>query len=373
MFARREFDWLNHRFQESEYDLIYLDPLVCSLAQYKTEFSPWIHQRPEEQARESFIGRLIETLGIKSGDNSSPAFLETKGFGTRLKGDRALQRRVAHVINQHLNEIATRHYHSVVSLQKQKARLENMADRSRGGSLIIVDAMFSNRAGAPEEIQQVVQSPVQYLDNSMRNTECMLTDSLGPALTLCDPVIGLMVDEIAFYNWTEAFNIILSAGWYPFARTVGLYATVPGGPPFINVIAILMRPYPSFHEVLTPPQGKPKRCCLPGTLEHVLEKSLEPEIKRLQTGGITPTKVYDRDKEFLSPVYVFKFFYQLNRMSCQGLQTRANHAYQVLKTYLERLRVLGECLKGLNMESQILSLETDVQKFLPELGLLSRC
>lgn len=373
MFARREFDWLNHLFQEREYDLIYLDPLVCSFALYKTEFSLWTQPRPEKRAIESFLGRLVKTLGIKPEDASPPSFLETKGFGTKFKSNRALQRRVARVINQHLNEVATRHYHSIVSLQRQKAPLENIADRPQGESLIIVDAMLSTRAGAPEAIQQVVQAPGQYLDNSMRSIECMLTDDPSPVLTLCDPVIGLMVDEIAFYNWTEAFNIILSAGWYSFARTVGLYSTIPGGPPYINAIAILMRPYPSLNEVLTHRQGKPQRCCLPGMLEHVLEKSLKPEIEKLKTSGIAPIKVYDRDKEFLSPVYVFKFFCQLHRTSCQGLQARANPTYQVLKTYLEHLRVLGECLKGLNIESQILSQETDISKFLPELELLGRC
>lgn len=379
MFVRREFDWLKHQFRE--YDLVYLDPLVCDPALRKSYSSRWTFWRSGKKSIESFLGRLIKSLGIRPEDTYPSYFLEYKGFGTRFRSDRILQRHVARVINQHLDEVTTRHYHSAASLQGQKASLEKIADRLQGESLIIVDAMLSTRAGAPEEIQQVVQAPVQHLDNSMRSIECMFTDSPGPLLTLCDPVIGLMVDEHVFYNWTGAFRTILSVGWYPFARTVGLYSTSPGGHPFINVIAILMRPYPSLDEVLEPSRGKPARCSLPGMLEYLLENSLEPEIERLKnerqkskktvpasagTSAVTSKRVYDRDEQFLSPVYLFLLFCQLNRTSWQGLRARANYAYQVLQTYLERLELLGKCLEDLGIESQIPPQETGVRELLPE-------
>jgi len=394
MFVRREFEWLKRRFRE--YDLVYLDPLVCNPALRKSGLSRWAFWRSsEEKAIASFLGQLIETLGITPKDASPSSFLEDKGLGTRFKSDRILQRRAAHVINQYLakDELEARHHYIIASLQRQKTSLEKIADRPNGDSLIIVDAMFATRAKAPEEIQRAVQAPVQYQDNSARTIECVLTDSPGPLLTLHDPVIGLRVDGHAFYNWTEAFNTILSAGWYPFARAVGLYATSPGGHPFIKVIAILMRPYPSLDEVLAPPLGESPRCCLPGMLEYVLENSLNPEIDKLQdekkkegrgtkrktratsagTGAVTSLKrVYDRDEQFLFPVYLFQLCCQLNRTSYLGLQVRANRAYQVLRLYLERLKVLGECLKNLEIESQIVSQETDVRKLLPEPELRGR-
>jgi len=380
MLVRREFEWLDRRFRD--YDLVYLDPIVCDPALRKSWLSRWFSWRSEDRAAGSFLYRLIQTLELRSEDASPSFFLEKEGLGTRFKSDRIMQRCVAGVVNKHLAEVKARHYTSVASLERDKRSVEKIVDKPRGNSLIIVDAMFSSRAKVPEEIQWTVQCPAQYTDKSIRSVEAILSDSPAPLLTLHDPVIGLMVDNQAFYNWTEAFTTILAARWYPFARTVGLYATSPGGPPFIKVIAILMRPYPSLNEVLSPWPGEPARCSLSGMLEYVLKSALEPEIERLQRlqdekdkaattdpGAAVPpfSKIpYERDKQFLSPVRLFQLCCQLNRVSCQGLQAKAPRPYQVLRAYVERLEVLRQCLRDLGIQSQIVSHETDIGRLLPE-------
>lgn len=378
MLAHPELDWLSQRFLE--YDLVYLDPLVGDLSLHRPWLSQWLVWRSEEKAIASFLGRLIETLGIRPEDASPSSFLGREGFGARFRSDRTLQRRVARVINEHLTEVKTRHHSDVASLQERKVSLcENIADRAEGGSLIVVDGMFATRAKAPEEIQRSIQAPVQYQDNSTRGIECMMADSPARLIALSDPVIGLMVSRRAFYYWTEAFTAILSAGWYPWSRAVGLYETIPGGHAFVNVIAILMRPYPSLDEVLVALPGEDSRCSLPGTLQHILENLLNPEIENLQAAkrkaGIADTgtraatslkPVYDRDKEFLVPVYLFQLCCQLNRVSSLGLQVRANRAYQVLLAYLDRLKVVATSLKDLGIVSQILYQETNVRELLPE-------
>lgn len=377
LFARREFAWLKCRFRE--YDLVYLDPLVCDpTLRSKSWLSRCAFWRSEERAITSFLGQLIETLGITPKDASPSSFLEGKGFGTRFKSDRILQRHATRAIDQHLarDEFEARHHYIIASLQRQKSSLEKIADRPNGDSLIIVDAMFATRAKTPEEIQRAVQAPVQYQDNSTRTIECMLTDIPAPLLTLHDSVIGLRVDGHAFYNWTEDFTTILAADWYPFARAVGLCATSPGGHPFINVIALLMRSYPSLDQVLAPPLGESPRCCLPGMLEYIMRNSLDPEIEQLQkkvaaagagTSAVTSLKrVYDRDEQFSFPVYLFQLCCQLNGVSWRGLQARASRAYHVFNTYLEHLEDLGKCLEDLGIESLIISQETDIEKLLPE-------
>jgi hypothetical protein len=364
MFERQEYIWLKYRFRG--YDLVYLDPLVCHPALRQSWLSQRAFRRPEDKGIGPFLSRLTDTLSIRPEDTSPSSFLEEKGLGTRFKSDRIAQRHVASAVNQHLAEVQARHYRSAEYLQRQKSHLDaKVADRPNGNSLVIVDAMFGSRTRVPEEILRADQVPIQYHADSTRRIECILTDSPAPAVTLLDPVIGLMVDQYAFYNWTEVFTNILAAGWYPFTRMVGLYTTSPGGQPFVNVIAILMRSYPSLDELLTPPLGWRPEYSLPGMLDLVL-RTLDTEIKELQQAKKANTRFYDKDKWFLFPVYVFQLCCQLHSISWRGLKDRARRAYHAFITYLEHLEDLGKCLEDLGIESLITSQETDIKKLLPE-------
>lgn len=375
MFECPEYEWLKRRF--GEYDLVYLDPLICD----PTLSQSWLSQRAfwhsEKKALASFLGRLTETLSIRPEEASPSSFMEEKGFGTRFKSDRIAQRHVAQVINQFLAKVEARRYRSVDLLRREKSSLfAKIADRPKGESLIIVDAMFATRASAPEELIRTIEAPVQLQNSSVRTIECVLSDSPGPLLTLRDPVIGLMVNRHAFYNWTAAFNTILYAGWYPFARTVGLYTTLPGGHPFVNVIAILVRTFPSLEEVLRPPPTELPMECFPEALDYHLKNSLAPEIQELGSKagaagiGTTPSTsldtVYDKDEWFLSPICAFQLCCKLNIVTWQGLLARASRAYDVFNRYLQGVEALGKCLSALGMDSRIISQETDLKELLPE-------
>jgi hypothetical protein len=358
--------------------------MVCDPALRQPLLSRSSFWRPkEEKATAYFLGQLIKTLGIKPGDVYPSSFLSKKGFGTRLNGDRGLQRRVAQIINQYQFELENqtviqvqRYYPAVASLQEAKLSLEEIADKPNGDSLVIVDAMIVGRTVAPLERQSMFETHTRYQGNCIRTIEYMLADSPGYLLTLKDPVIGLMVDRQSVSHCTEAFNAILAAGWYPYTRVAGLYATVPGGHSFVNVIAILVRSYPSLEEILVP-MGELPECCLPGMLEQLLTR-LDQEIKTLQeekskatnigdgtSAATSIPKVYEKDAEFLYPGYLFKLFCELNKVSWQELQAQERRLLYILKAYMQRLLELGKYLKDLGRESLIIDLMTNIERLLP--------
>ncbi len=387
MFARPEFLWLTRRFRE--YDLVYLDPLVCHQSLRQSGSSRWAFSRTQAHSAEDLLSQLRGILGIASEDASPSSFLEDTGVGTMLKRDRPVQRFIATIINRHLSTMSAidgRYCNGIRTLHEQRSSLDSVADRLHSDSLILVDAMLAMGTGVPADIRKAAQAAVQYEGDPRRSMECMLTDIPAPLLTLCDPSIGMMVDRHSFYNYSEPLNTVISAGWYPFTRTLGLYATSPGKPAFINVIAILIRRFPSLDELLVSLPGEPKRCSLPGMLEHVRIKWLEPEIEAVEaraSGAATRRKTkkakkkrkgkkshqatnasagtipagskrcYEKDELFLSPLHLFQICCQLSGASWQGLEARATPAYQVLNRYVECLEVLGKHLRDLGVPTQI--------------------
>jgi hypothetical protein len=387
MYANEKFDRLCSLFRVREYDLVYLDPMICDPLLRQQVLPQLSLRRPKgERMIALSMNQLAGTLGLRSGDIYSTSAVDNKGFGARIRGNRDLQRRLAQIINQLKAELekqpqakgeVQRYYPKVEYLQSGRSSLEKIADRPDSNSIIIADAMVIKEDAAPVEIRSLVETPARYLGNCIRNIEFVLADKPGPMIKLYHPVIGLMVDWQAASDWTEALDAILKAGWYPYARVVGRYATLPGKLPYVDVIAIMLCPLPSLDEMIGPPSGKVPAYCLRGVLEQLLPE-LDQEIKSLQeekskatkadtgTGAIAYIpRVYERDAEFLYPGYLFKLCCELNGVNWQGLQDRASHICHILNAYTQRLIELGKHLTDLGIQSLIVDLKIDSRKFLP--------
>ena len=73
-----------------------------------------------------------------------------------------------------------------------------------------------------------------------------------PAVALYDdPPVALLVDKRAFYHRTAPFAEVLRERWYPKARVIGLYKTASGSRPYVDVVAILVRPVPDLRELFS--------------------------------------------------------------------------------------------------------------------------
>ena len=200
-------------------------------------------------------------------------------------------------------------------------------------------------------------------EESERDVTLLLADHPSPLLTLEDALVGVRADSQ--WQWTPGLNTILTAGWYPYARVVGMLSSVPAGHAFVDLLALLVRPYPALDTVLPVTSATVGDDGHLSTLEKVLHKDLKPAIESFQP-PTSEWKVYDRDKEFLEPLYRFHLCGQLNRVGWKSLQTRAPLAFQTLKAYLGELRRLRELLEQNGIASLIRNQETNIETFLVE-------
>lgn len=380
MFTRREYDWLGRRFRP--YDLVYLDPLVCDPALRKRGQNAVsrLLRRPasEDQNIRGFLHEFTAALGLHKSDGGIPEYWRENGTVADFKRNRAKQKQLITIIDRYIEKLGTRHFVRVASLRRTS--VTQFIDQPQGGSLVFVDAMLGYRNKASTELQMASQVATQPSEGSLREGICFQLDTPTPVAGLGDACITLMVDQQALYGPTsDQFQAILGAGWYPFSRAVGFLASAPGGHYYLNVLAILVRPYPSLDELMVPKIGETPRCSLSGMLRHVRETALDPELLRMReeagraktgapsndtdrgspagevdAGGARSTpKVYDRDSEFLSPVYLSQLCCDLNRTSGDSLKHRAKQTYLALVDYLAQLREMGTCLKQLGVESLI--------------------
>ena len=372
MFRRRELEWIPGRF--GDYDLVYLDPLVCN----RDLYPGWFGRLPARYLRrgtvEGFFARLARTLRVNPEEPWPQTYLRNDGIGERSRDDRALQRRVVAEIEKNWPSDTRRHFSNVAALRANGSILSTIADKPHGEGLVMLDGMFASRATVAEPIAYTVEEPIQYRSGSLRSIECILSDVPAPTLTLDQPIVGLRVDPSVALNWSEPLTSLISRGWHPFARVIGLYTTTAGGRGFIDVIAILMRAHPSLDMVLKPWGGQMPRHCLPGMLNYQQRNFLDRETARLEAlstaidagKAMAPTGPYNMDSEFLYPVHFTVLFCRLNNVCWQGLKARAAETYTALANYLTGLKKLADLLNKLGMPSLITPLEKQITLLLPD-------
>jgi hypothetical protein len=250
----------------------------------------------------------------------------------------------------------------------------------------------------------------------------MLADVPSQLLTLHHPVLPLVTDKQTHSSLWQELALLLEVGWYPYVRAIGLHRTLPGGRPYLDVLALLMRPCPSLSEALEM-QGDERKKSLVGALQTVQEDSLEQEIERLRavvppkaapssekTPDVPPENATpkesapetkapepetgeqpstaasheadaykpefylgisegeDRDTpnlRYLSPVLMFQLCCKMNHVSGLGLLRREPLAYRALQHYLDRLEELRQILGKLDAKHELMPLPASVDLLLP--------
>lgn len=362
----RDWHWLARRF--GEYELVYLDPLVCDLLvseSWRERILPPELQSPKTP-EETFLKQLTEALSEFSKKDLESS-LKRGELGATQEAERALQKQVAKVVDQYL---PWRRSYMVAQLQKGKKDAIDWADKKGAESLVLVEGVFARRAAAPESLQGLIDS--RYPDEQnphRRSIEGMILEIPVPVATLDQPFLGLMVDTTAFYR--RASMALMRTEWYPFVRILGLYSTSPNGHPFLNVIGILAPPHPTLDEVLDPTPGELSWHSLRGVLNYTKESILEPEIGRLDAELTSlgankppPGRSYKRFYELLCPLFVLLGCCKLNGVDWEKLQSGAPDVASTVKDYVDKLHKIIDLLDRLDMTSPLRRESVDAEKLL---------
>ena len=241
---------LDNRFDKN-YDLLYVDPLICDPALNLPRLAEYAFWQHDEKNVVHFLRRFLKGLDVGS---TTVASYE-RDLAKKIQADRELQKKVAHIVDEERHPLNGHYYCDVDSLLVSKRQHSRPHDESRLNSLVVVDGAFFHSPGDNGQGSQHISPPMQEMihaapkrqGNSMRTARGALVDRMIPLLTLPSSLVGLIVSERTFYRWNETFTAVLSAGWYPLSRVVGFY--IDGGIPLIEVLAILLRPYPSLCEL----------------------------------------------------------------------------------------------------------------------------
>jgi len=267
----RDWHWLARQFRE--YELVYLDPLVCDVLtteSWQERIIPSAFQTPATPEN-TFIKHLTEALAGSSRKDLESS-LKRGRLGTSPEAERTLQKKVAQVVEQYF---PWQRSYMVASLQREKKNARDWADKTSAESLVLVEGMFARRASAPEPLRNSMDAWYPDDENRhRRSVEGVMLEIPVPTTTFSEPFIGLMVDSTAFYQ--RASIALMRQEWYPFVRVLGLYATNRNGHPFVNVLGILARPHPTLDEILKPNPGERPLHSLPGMLGYSKKFLLDP-------------------------------------------------------------------------------------------------
>lgn len=352
----RDWYWLYRHF--GEYELVYLDPMVCDLLVEK----PWHRNRFSTLSPEKvFLQKLTETLTADSKVKDLRSCLKRGQLTQKAADERGLQVSVAKVIEDFFPQQFSVPLSYLLQPKSQLARSEPPIIE---GSLVLVDGMFARRAALPPSLQLNIDT--RYMDvpePRKRSVECILLNTPIPITTWDEGILGLMIDTVTFYQ--RATTALMRSDWYPFVQVLGKYATNHDGNPFVDVVALLAKPHPALDRVLRVPIDE-ELCCLPGMLTRVKEQVLDGEVNRLAKETTAPVKFYDKDRKLLYPIYFALLCCQLNGVDWSSLQSKAPHVAAILQSYMDQLNNLAIHLERLGMSSLIEKGVFDPIKLLPK-------
>lgn len=366
-------EWLNRRTHE--YNLEYLDPLICDdeISQFARVNLTWLD--PHVRGAGTFLRDLRNVAYDKAAAGTPANYLDDKGVGTKVKTDRSLQRKISETVNRHCETGNLRYFATLDAMKGQKQELHTAADKDPADSLIIMDTMFATRAYLPAEITQTIDIPPRRRNGSVRSLQGALTDLPGYLATMGNQIVPLLMDERVVNRWTIGFDTLMSGGWYPAVRIVGLCRTRTCGHSYIDVIALLARPWPTLDELVAGGSSTASDPDLPQILDNVRARFIAPILADLteQSPGTVPPSAsspaadkrleFTSYKELLVPLLFFQVFGYLNGVSAKTLRTRAHRAYKALVDYIKALKELEPYL---DEQSQELRVIVDIDRLLPE-------
>lgn len=361
----------------TDYELIYLDPNVCAMKPEQRGFLSLLRVSPKKGTPEGFIREIDQLIQATSSQNSPNEFFDDDGIGSIVRKQRVTQRKFSTLINKYgKNGAATlAHLKSVADFRQKSPKMLAYADKRSAESLVMIDAMFATSSALPTEIVMTQSLSPERRYGSMRRLEGVLLDIPPRFAMFGDAVVPLMMDSRVTSNWTVSLTTMMSAGWYPTVRVVGFLATASQSHCYIDVIAILARPWPDAAKLFHTNEADELGSDLTSLLEQVSKKHLEPIFEPLNEDqavssaqdATRPSVSFGEYKDLLSPIQFAQLLAYLNGVHGSALKLRAPKTYQEIGTYLEGMKRLYNFLdesSQLILQDQDLDLE--LEKLLPE-------
>ncbi len=236
----------------------------------------------EVQALLDKIGKII---GLHDSNRDLYPFLES-GLLRNVLIDRDKQIQIASAIIKALAKEKSinqkRKFNTVAQICEASDELRKLPNRISPECLVVVDGVI-NRVDTQSnaDLYSCVQVTPRVEGRYNRLVRFMLSDQPWPLLSLESPCIGLMVNQRALAKTYPvgpsvegAVDIVSLDGWYPFAKVIGYWQTDRGGRPYIDVLAILAKTYPTMGELLRPREGSKRK--LLQMLENGRENTKKP-------------------------------------------------------------------------------------------------
>lgn len=350
--------WLDTRMRD--YELLYLDPLVCdpSLAKSWT----WGMTTLRDRATAAFLSDLGTSLKNPWKMDTATRFLDDNGLGTTVKSSRKLQLDVSSVVNKHVRSDKIKVPRNTADLLSRRDALSQIADKPKGGSVIAVDTSMYTTEG---ELTQSISIASRPRFNSMRQLAGGLIEFPPQLMTLGDPLVGLVADRRVTANWSASFDKVRKVGWYPKMRTVGLYCTAPNGEPYVDVIALLLRPLLSPDEMLASEQSsasKPPFVPILGKIGNSLQEDIV-RFDAAKSAGKQEQLRFERYRDYLFPIYLLQLYCRLHSISAKKLEKKSIEVQKSVKAYLQ---LIDKVQKHLDDQGKKLAQETDIDVLLPD-------
>ncbi len=177
-----------------DYDLMYLDPLVCRIAS-GNNWGRYVPARIRRFFRSEDVSYAFkQNLSYGNPDKSSANFLERDGIGTLVKSDRSLQKAIAGTIGQYSNGSFSSEMSPTSGRQKHGRSLAAKGDKGNPESLITVDSMFATPARLPRDVTITLDVPTERRSGSVRRLFGVLVHEAAPLVTIEDNSIPIMAD-----------------------------------------------------------------------------------------------------------------------------------------------------------------------------------
>lgn len=364
-------DWLEELF--GPYDFYYLDPLIAkreatkqdstaSTSQHSwyptlgNDLSKW-HNKDVSGIHE-LLHKMTKIIGIEESDLDQGEIFDGM-VRNGLLTDRAKQKQIVGLVEGALKKEKQisdlRKFPSVKHLCDATKRLRALPAYSPSQCLVVAKGTINR---VDENIAPDLYAPVRVAPlvehHQARRVHFVLSDLPWPLIWLETPSIGLMVCDKALAitcsigNQTEiAHDLVWQDGWYPNAQVMGYWQTDRGGRPYIDVLAIMLKSYPTvdemFHEVITPSIRK---------LEEMLVIGRDATEKSILD---FPGAGYDlsNDRFLLFPLLLFCLCFHLNLVDTGQLKNRAPMIYARFSEYRNRLDELADLLLDREVQSLI--------------------
>lgn len=360
-------EWLEDLF--GPYDFYYVDPLLLKSSSEKAskrnaigwerlfgpigkkEKSKWYSE--DVPYLQDYLRKLKRILGTEGSKLGTADFFED-GLHRDLLSDRGKQKKFVDAFGSVLEKSgrisSKRRFSSVEKLCRSTDELRGMPNQLTPDCLVFVDGVI-NRVDSQNQpdLYQSVQVLPRSEDREPRLVRFLLSDHAWPLHWMGAPGIGLMVSRKALmktYPTVENDSDTVGLdGWYPFARVLGYWQTERGGRPFIDVLAILVKSFPTLDAIFQATSDGAQR-----KLTQMLAIARDAVQKAMK---LAQEQSYDaaNDSYLLYPLLLYSLCFNLNGINEEQLSTRAPAVHNLVLQYRSNLDEFADFLEKHEMES----------------------